>query len=129
MVFAVTFVVLMFDQHGIFQSIYTDYIMALITVYLFMVILTSQKITWFETASIMLGGSFLLLLKQMGLPLYLMAVCFFCDNSFKKGKIQNKRMREECRCLEVDFGTRDASGAFCTVVYLGESNGWRSKTI
>ena len=75
--FAVVLTMIIFDQHGVFQSIYTDYVMALVVVFMMMVILVSRKVSWFEIITIMFGGGFLLLLKQMGLPLYLMVLCFF----------------------------------------------------
>ena len=67
---------LFFDQHGVVNAIYVDYEMALLVIFLMMAIFTSKKITLFEIATLSLSGSFLLLLKQMGLPLYLMLLCF-----------------------------------------------------
>lgn len=69
-------VIVLFDQHGVFQTIYTDYVMAVVVAWLMLTIFVSKKIAWFEVVTVMAGGSFLLLLKQMGLPLYLMVVCF-----------------------------------------------------
>ena len=69
--------ILFFDQHGVLATIYTDYLMALVVVFLIMTIFVNKDITWFGIANLMIGGSFLLLLKQMGLPLYVMVLCVF----------------------------------------------------
>ena len=74
---SVSLLVVLFDLHGVFQTIYTDYVMALIVVYLLMTVLINKRITCFEIMELSVGGGFLLLLKQMGLPLYLMVLCFF----------------------------------------------------
>lgn len=74
-VFAVALTIILFDGHGVFHTIYADYVMAMIVVYLLLTIFVSDKITWFEIASLAFGGGFLLLLKQMGLPLYVMIIC------------------------------------------------------
>ena len=68
-------IVLLFDQHGVIQTIYNDYPMAIVVVYLILSVTFAEKVGWFEIMEIVLGGSFLLLLKQMGLPLYLMVLC------------------------------------------------------
>lgn len=68
---------LSFDLHGVIHTIYNDYTMALITVYVFIAIFFSKKIGAFEILEVSLCGAFLLLLKQMGLPLYLMILVFF----------------------------------------------------
>ena len=75
-VFSFVLVILLFDITGIINTVYLDYAMALLVVYMLMVIFVSKKITWFEIFTIALSGSFLLLLKQMGLPLYFMVLCF-----------------------------------------------------
>lgn len=72
----VMLVMLVFDGHGIIGAVYVDYVMAILVVFLLMTVLACKKITWFEIFTISLGGSFLLLLKQMGLPLYSMVICF-----------------------------------------------------
>ena len=76
-VFSIMLTMLLFDQHGVIQTIYTDYVMAIVTVFLLMTVLVNKRVTWFEIMTLAVGGGFLLLLKQMGLPLYLMVLCFF----------------------------------------------------
>ncbi|MBR3386025.1 hypothetical protein IKG68_00415 [Candidatus Saccharibacteria bacterium] len=84
--------VILFDQHGIIQSIYTDYVMALMVAYLTVMILISKKTDWFTVMTVMIGGGFLLLLKQMGLPLYLMVLCVFATLLIirNRGKIRER---------------------------------------
>lgn len=77
MTLSVAFIILLFDQHGVFQTIYTDYVMAVVVAYLVVTVFVSQKVDWFEILALSIGGGFLLLLKQMGLPLYLMILCLF----------------------------------------------------
>ncbi len=79
-----------FDRHFVLQTIYTDYAMALVVAYLIAIVFVSKKISWFEIGTLMIGGSFLLLLKQMGLPLYLMIICFMIGVILvrEKGKIK-----------------------------------------
>ena len=72
----ITLIILFFDGHRVFGTIYVDYVMALLVVFLLMTILAPKRIGWFEILMIMVGGSFLLLLKQMGAPLYMMVICF-----------------------------------------------------
>lgn len=80
-------VIVLFDQHGVFQTIYTDYVMAVVVAWLMLMIFVSKKISWFEAVTVMAGGSFLLLLKQMGLPLYLMVVCFLVGIVWLRKKV------------------------------------------
>lgn len=96
-VLSISFVVLLFDQHGVFQAIYTDYVMALATVYLIMTILVNKKFTWFELATISLGGAFLILLKQMGMPLYLMVLCLAVVIVLIRKKVSLKKYIKEKR--------------------------------
>ena len=74
--FAVALVILLFDKHGVMQTIYNDYTMAIVVAYLIAAIVLSKKIDGFIIFQTFIGGCFLVLLKQMGLPLYLMVVCF-----------------------------------------------------
>ena len=92
---SLVFSVLLFDQHLVFDTIYTDYVMALLVVYLLMTVMTNRRITWFEVAILSMGGSYLLLLKQMGLPLYLMilfllTVISMMRNPGWRQRIQNR---------------------------------------
>ena len=57
--------------------------------------MTNRRITWFEVAILSMGSSYLLLLKQMGLPLYLMilfllTVISMMRNPGWRQRIQNR---------------------------------------
>lgn len=73
--------ILLFDCHGVINTIYTDYFMVLLTAYLLGIIITEKNITSnFNLFIMFVGLSFLLLTKQMGLPLYLMIIYFFVSS-------------------------------------------------
>lgn len=100
MMLSVASTVILFDVHGVFQSIYTDYAMALVVTYLLMTIFASKEITWFEIATLSIGGGFLLLLKQMGLPLYLMVICFFTTVVFLRERHNIKKYLKKMGLLK-----------------------------
>ncbi|MDO4526531.1 MAG: hypothetical protein Q4B87_00345 [Candidatus Saccharibacteria bacterium] len=99
----VALIILFFDGHLVIGTVYIDYVMALLVVYLLMTIMASSRISWFEIASIMAGGSFLLLLKQMGLPLYLLIICFLVGMVFLRKKVKVKRFFKELNIKKTIF--------------------------
>ena len=71
-------ITLLFDQHGVINSIYNDYFMAVLVSYLMVYIFYSKDLTEkFTLLNICLCGSMLLLTKQIGLPLYMMIVFLY----------------------------------------------------
>ena len=68
--------ILTFDLHCIINSIYVDYVLGLIVSFSLFIILNTKKYDLFNIILFILSNSFLLLMKQMGLPLYLI-ICFF----------------------------------------------------
>lgn len=108
-VFSTIMVILLFDTSGTIGTIYTDYVMALIVAYLLLTILINKKITWFEIFTIVTGGSFLLLLKQMGLPLYLMVLCFLIGILW---------LRKQCPIKKYLMNIGYKKNIFCIVALL-----------
>ncbi len=69
---------LLFDQHGIINSIYNDYFMALIVAYvLSYIFIIDDYFSMFTVLNICLGSSILLLTKQIGLTLYMMILFMY----------------------------------------------------
>ena len=69
---------LLFDCHRVINTIYIDYFMAILVSYLLGIIYIERDIiSSFNLFRVSLGLSFLLLTKQMGLPLYLIIVYYF----------------------------------------------------
>ena len=67
----------LFDQHGIVNCIYVDYLMAILSAFILYYITQEKNIlNNFNFFILILLNSFLVLTKQMGLPLYLM-ICFY----------------------------------------------------
>ncbi len=77
-VFAVVMIpvicIALFDQHGVYNTIYNDYTMSMGVTFLLALALLGKKYDWFFVIEFLIGGIFLVLLKQMGLPLYYMAL-------------------------------------------------------
>lgn len=90
-------VTLIFDQHGVINSIYNDYFLAVLAAYgLSIVIFSEDKTSKFTLVNISLASSFLLLTKQIGLPLYLMIIFLyfgfiFIDDRKNQIKIISKK--------------------------------------
>ncbi len=88
----VFFVVLLFDMHNIINTIYNDYLMAILVAYLFGVILFSKNpLSNFNLIALSIGCSFLIFTKQIALTLYLMVLFMFCLDvilKYKKGSIK-----------------------------------------
>lgn len=84
------FIMVLFDQHCIVNSIYIDYPMAMVVSYLMsFVIVKDEKDFNFNLITLFLGFTFLILTKQIAFTLYLMVLTLFIANyilkeSFKK---------------------------------------------
>ena len=80
---------LLFDQHGIINTIYQDYVMVIIVAYLLLVIITEKNtLSKFSVFSLTIGLSFLLLTKQMGLALYCMVIFMLIADLLLKYKFK-----------------------------------------
>lgn len=91
-VMGVYLLLLFFDQHGIINTIYIDYLMSILIAYLLSIILFEDDITTnFYLVLYSFGFSFLLLMKQMGFPLYLMILFMYVMSILLKNK---KNMKE-----------------------------------
>ncbi|MBP3255720.1 MAG: hypothetical protein J6M60_04455 [Clostridia bacterium] len=73
--------VLLFDQHCVINTIYIDYLMALISAYaIYMILSEKEKFSYFSLFNLGMTLTFLVLLKQMGIPFYLIILfVFICD--------------------------------------------------
>lgn len=87
---------LLFDGHGIINTIYTDYIMAIIVGYMLYIVITEKNITSnFSILTLSVSSCFLLLTKQMGLPLYLMIIfIYFVENLIKQKLYHLKNIKK-----------------------------------
>ncbi len=87
---------LLFDGHGIINTIYTDYILAIIVGYMIYIIITEKELTSnFTIITLSITSCFLLLTKQMGLPLYLMTIFIYCiENIIKEKLYKLKRIKK-----------------------------------
>ena len=93
MLLSMYLVILLFDQHGIINSSYLDYIMSIITAYLLAQVLIEEKpLSWFSLLTFSAGSSFLVLTKQMGLVFYLMVLFMFGINLFVRKIIDIKKI-------------------------------------
>lgn len=85
---------LLFDRHNIINTIYVDYTMAITTAYLLATISIEKDLFQkFTIINLSLGLTFLLLIKQMSLPLYAMILFLFIMNILLKEK--EKRLSKE----------------------------------
>ena len=86
-IFIILLLFLSFDQHKIINCIYIDYSMAILIAYLlFSIINEKELLSNFSLINLSIGCSFLLLLKQIGLPLYLMILFMFFICQFLRDK-------------------------------------------
>ena len=70
--------IILFDLHGIVNSIYIDYFLAFLVAYILITIfLSKDKTSIFTLLNIGISSSFLLLTKQIGISLYAMIIFFF----------------------------------------------------
>lgn len=71
-------IVLLFDQHGVINTIYIDYTVSLLTAYLIsFVFIEKDMFDKFTIINLVVGLSFLILSKQIGLPLSLMVMFIY----------------------------------------------------
>lgn len=70
--------ILLFDQHGIIDTLYTDYIVAILTAYLlFLIVSRENNFCLFHLVQLSVGCSFLLLTKQVAIFFYLLVLLIF----------------------------------------------------
>lgn len=70
--------IILFDLHGIVNSIYIDYFLAFLVAYILITIfLSKDKTSIFTLLNISISSSFLLLTKQIGISLYAMIIFFY----------------------------------------------------
>lgn len=83
-----------FDMHGVINSIYTDYIMAIILAYaIFTIIFETELLSNYFIFSVSLTTILMMLTKQMGLPFYMMIIYVYFlkllyNKQFKKENIK-----------------------------------------
>lgn len=71
-------ITLFFDQHNIINTIYVDYIMAVVVVYLLSIVtLENNPLEKFNIMRLSIGFIFLLLIKQIAISFYLMILFLF----------------------------------------------------
>ena len=96
---------LLFDGHGIINTIYTDYILAMIVSYILYIVVTEKNLTSNFTVIILsISSCFLLLTKQMGFPLYLMVLfIYFLENTLKNksSKLKNTKKIKPITFLKI----------------------------
>lgn len=86
-IISVFLIILLFDGHNIINSIYIDYTMAIVTAYLLgIVVFEKDLLNKFTLINLSIGLSFLLLIKQMSIPLYLMILFMFIVSIIIKRK-------------------------------------------
>lgn len=82
---------LFFDLYGIINSIYNDYFMAVLVAYSLSIIFFSKdKKSLFSLINIGISSAFLLLTKQIGIPLYLMILFMYFGILFLEKEKQKK---------------------------------------
>ena len=91
---------IVFDHHSVIDTIYTDYLMAIIPAYVIYIIITEKdKFSYFSIFNIGITLTFLVLLKQMGIPFYLIAIfAFVCNlifDIFKNKNIWKNKSKKE----------------------------------
>ena len=89
--------ILFFDMHSVINAIYIDYILAILTAYcLFIIITEKNKFSYFYLFNLGITSTFLVLLKQMGLPFYFIILFAFILDfifNFIKNKPQCKKTK------------------------------------
>lgn len=85
-VLIVLLIILMFDTHGVINSIYNDYFLSLLVSYILLYIFFDNDNSCFSIINISVILSFLLLTKQIGLAFYLMIVFFYIITNVKSKK-------------------------------------------
>ena len=88
-IYLVTF---LFDSAIVINSIYTDYVLALLTAYILYNEFTLKKLDLFNILNILFSLIFILLLKQVSIAFYLMIIFFFIINfCFKRNNLSLKK--------------------------------------
>lgn len=83
--------ILSFDMHGIINSIYTDYVMAIVFVYgIYLIISNKDTLNNFVLLNLSITISFLLLTKQMSLAFFLLIIFLFIIDLLLKNNINVK---------------------------------------
>lgn len=98
--------VLLFDEHRVINSIYTDYPLSLFTAYVFFYILIERKdlLSIKNNIILMLYLSFLILVKQMSLAFYAIIIFYYLLNCIiyrKNKKINIKKIVICILCLVI----------------------------
>ncbi|MCI8346521.1 MAG: hypothetical protein HFJ12_01055 [Bacilli bacterium] len=94
--------ILLFDQHGIINTIYTDYLMAILVSYsLSLILLEKEPLSNFHLLNLSVACSFLVMTKQMGLPLYAMILFMFIFNVLIKNKFKIKKVFHKQKIFSV----------------------------
>lgn len=103
MVLIVFLTFLLFDQHGIINTIYIDYIMAILVGNLLArVIMEKNPFSLFHIFYLSIGCSFLVMTKQIGLTLYCMVLfLYFIDLILRKKIHLKKEMISKCLLILV----------------------------
>ena len=88
---------LVFDAHEVINTIYTDFIMAILLAYiLYTIISEKDKLSYFAIFSVSLPLCFLVLTKQMGIPFFLISVLAYgIDLLFDMKKNKDKYKNEK----------------------------------
>ena len=101
-IISIFLVILFFDQHGIINTIYTDYILAIIVVHLFSIIIFEDDIlSLFNLIRLSVGCSFLVLTKQIALPLYMMILFIFIIDIIFKNKSNLKEIINKKNIIKI----------------------------
>lgn len=83
--------ILLFDQHGVINTIYIDYTVSLLTAYLLsFVFIEKNLLERFNIINLLIGLSFLILSKQIGLPFCLMIEFLYIIRLLISKKYKNK---------------------------------------
>ncbi|MBR1414177.1 MAG: hypothetical protein IJ574_05890 [Bacilli bacterium] len=91
--FIVLFLILFLDCHSVMNCIYTDYVMAILVGYImFSIISEKDNFKLFQIVNLTLAFSFLLLTKQMGLPLFAMCIFLIILDMILKKQIKLKNV-------------------------------------
>lgn len=91
MIVIIALSILLFDQHNIMNTIYIDYIMAILTANLLVHVLFQKSDDCFSIIYLSIGCSFLVLTKQIGITLYLMVLfLYFLNYLFEKKSESSK---------------------------------------
>ena len=92
-------IILMFDKHGVINSIYNDYFLSLLVAYALLYIFFENDNSNFSIINISLILSFILLTKQVGLAFYMMIVFFYIITIIK----QKKKIKEYIKLFIILF--------------------------